>query len=129
MLEFFLGNLKVTGEGSTPSKRPAYNNRSYGFGPLDIKADLNQNFMRVYRDMAHAALEVTFLEQDSCARNRDAVKIISLKQEISYVVFTAFRHVELTFRAADSEPEDVYRITIQSKGMDTLNQLIFEPLP
>ena len=90
MLEFFLGNLKVTGDGFTPWKGPAYNNRSYGFGPLDIKADLNQNFMRVYRDMSHAVLEVTFCEQDSCARNSDAVKIIPLKPEIPYVVFTAF---------------------------------------
>ncbi len=79
--------------------------------------------------MVHAGLEVTFCEQDSCARNRDAIKIISLKPEISYVVFTAFRHVELTFRAANSEPEDVYRITIQSKGMVTLNQFNFEQLP
>jgi hypothetical protein len=99
VLEFFLGMLKVTGDGFTPWKGP---NRPYGFGPLDIKAEFNQNFMRVDRDMVHAVLEVTFCEQDSCARNSDAVKIISLKPEISYVVFTALRHVELTFRAADS---------------------------
>ena len=40
------------------------------------------------------------------------LKIITLKPEISYDVFTAFRHVKFTFRAADSEPEDVYRIPI-----------------
>jgi hypothetical protein len=129
VLEYFLGMLKVTGNGFTPWKGPAYNNQPYGFGPLDIKADLYQNFMRVDRDMVHAVLEVTFCEQDSSARNSDAVKIISLKPEISYVVFTAFRHIELTFRAANSEPEDVYCITIQGKGMDTLNQFKFEPLP
>ena len=63
----------------------------------------------------------------SCARNSDAVKIITLKPEISYDVFTAFRHVKFTFRAADSEPEDVYRITIGEKGLDILNQFKFEP--
>ena len=101
----------------------------YGFGPLDIEADLNQNFMRVGPDMVRAVLEVIFCEQGNCARNSDAIKIISLKPDIYYVVFTAFRHVELTFRVANSEPEDVYHITIQGKGLDTLNQFKFEPLP
>jgi hypothetical protein len=83
--------------------------------------------MRVGPGMVRAVLEVIFCEQGSCARKSDAIKIISLKPEISYYVFTAFRHIELTFRAADGEPDDVYRITIRGKGMDTLNQFKFEP--
>jgi hypothetical protein len=127
VLEFYLGILQVTGDGFTSWKGPAFNNRPYGFGPLDIESELDQKFMRIDRDMVRSVLEVIFCEQDSCARNSDAIKIITLKPEISYNVFTAFRHVRLTFRAADSEPEDVYRITIRGTGLDALNQFKFEP--
>ena len=54
------------------------------------------------------------------------LKIITLKPEISYDVFTAFRHVKFTFRAADSEPEDVSYYN-WGKGLDILNQFKFEP--
>ncbi len=77
--------------------------------------------------MVRSVLEVIFCGQDTCARNSDAIKVITLKQEISYRVYTAFRHVKLTFRAANREPEDVYRITMRGKGLDTPNQYKFLP--
>ncbi len=41
--------------------------------------------------MARSVLEIIICEQDSCARKSDGIKIITLKPEIFYDVYTAFR--------------------------------------
>jgi hypothetical protein len=127
LLEFVIGYAKMSGSGFVTIPGAAFNYRPCGFGPLDMKAEIFENLLRVERDMVHAALEVVFCGKVTCARNSDPIELIALEPNFYFDSGTGSRRYELTYLAADSEPADVYRVTIQGTEWGSPNQFKFEP--
>jgi hypothetical protein len=127
LLELVIGYAKMFGSGFVTIPGPAFNYRPCGFGPLDMKTEIIQNLLRVERDMVQAALEVVFCGKDTHARNSDPIKLIALEPNTYFDSGTGSRRYELTYLAADSKPEDMYRVTIQGTEWGSSNQFKFEP--